>query len=280
MLSLYGSLRNVLVGFVVGMASQVPGLSGGVMAIVFGVYERLVEDLADIYRRIRPEFLFFLTLGIGIAAGMWLPAKGIELLMESHYVFSMFLFIGLIAGQIPDVTREIRCGGSPVGAGGVLCLAVGFAMTFSMMFFQLPQISGIDGGALGMILMFVAGVVLAVSKLAPGISGSTVLLAFGLFGIYNSAIANLEFGLLVPLGLGLLLGVVVFAKVMRSLLRDHRTATYCAILGLTIGSVFAIIPDVHSAEELLVGVPATLVGIVCSLSVSYITRRTGKCSQG
>ena len=76
------------------------------------------------------------------------------------------------------------------------------------------------------------------------------------------------------------MGVVVFANVMRSLLRDHRTATYCAILGLTIGSVFAIIPDVHSAEELLVGVPATLVGIVCSLSVSYITRRTGKCSQG
>ena len=270
-------LKNTCIGIVIGVASMLPGVSGAIVAVCFGVYERLVGDVADFRHKLFTDFWFILTVIGGAVVGMVLCAKVLDGFMDSYLAVCLFFFLGLIAGQLPEIKGYATPdNGSKPTAMNVLALLIGFVVAFVFVFFTDGTDTGIGESATGFLTMVVVGVIFAASKLAPGISGSTVLLAMGLYGPMLNSISDLNMMMLVPLLIGLLIGIFGFARVVYVALIDHRTSTFNCILGLTLGSL--VVVAVYGAQatsgalDYIGGIVAAVVGF----AVSMIFMKLGK----
>lgn len=259
---------NLLIGGLVGIASMLPGVSGAVIAVCFGIYERLIADLADFVKMIRKDFAFILLVGIGIVIGMLGISFGIDWLMDNYYAASLLFFLGLIGGQIPMLYRCTKPE-EPSTKYNVAALVIGVAIMLVFVFIGNNGDVDIGHDALSLACMVGVGVIFAISKIAPGISGSTVLLALGLYHPLTTALTEFDMTLLIPVGIGLLIGLFGFAKIMNNAMKNHRKSSYFAILGLTLGSLVLIFVDAMAnysgTADLIGGMFALVAGILVSL---------------
>jgi putative membrane protein len=278
--------NNFIVGIFVGAASWLPGISGGIVAVIFNVYERLIEDLNNLKVKIKEDFWFLLTIGLGIVMGLVLMALFMNYTMERYMMPMMFLFAGLIIGQFPELMR-ITKRGEPTRPSHFVWAMLGFAV---MMFLLLLYVNDIkteitDAGTVaGMILSFLAGSVFALSKIVPGISASTVMVVLGLWVWMNGILAHFDLLYLLPFGLGFIASVFIFAKFMGHILKEHHFPVYYFVVGLTLGSVLAILGItywdglVNDAADLLVGLAAAAAGVAVSFAFGMF-RRPEKAEQ-
>ena len=271
--------NNLIAGFLVGAASIPPGISGGLVAVLFGIYERLIDDLNNIRTKIKEDLGFILTVGIGILIGIVVMVFISRWAWDTFFMPTMFLFVGLIIGQLPSLVKITRRG-EPTRTPHIVWLTIGVIVMLVLLFLELRS-GDPDGGAkiidnsgllVGMILSFFAGAILAVSKIIPGISGSTVLLALGLYKWMLDIIAEFDLLNLIPFGIGFIIAVFGFAKVMGYILKNHHHAVYYFIVGLTIGSIILIlaITDVNGMTDVIIGCAAAAIGIVISLALSMV----------
>lgn len=257
------SIKDMLVGALIGIVSMLPGASGSTVAVIFGIYERLIADLASIRYKLLKDLKFIIPLALGILIGMFICAVGLDWLTSNWEVPMMFFFAALIIIQIPDIVR-LGNDGQPITRNNVIAFVIGFAIMFA--FFFIGQLSGKDAdGDNSVILMFFAGIILAVSKLAPGISGSTVLLALGLFNPFMKAFKNLDMVYLLPILLGLVIGILVFARIVDHCMRNYKKSTYSAIIGLTGGSVITV-----SLEGLIDATTNDIIGIIIAIIAGLV----------
>jgi putative membrane protein len=269
------NVKDLLVGTLIGIVSMLPGASGATIAVIFGVYERLIADLADIKNKLFKDLRFIIPMGIGIMLGLFVCAVGLDWMIDNYEVPMMFFFAALILMQVPDIMK-LGDDGQPRSNMNNLALVCGVGVMFCI--FAIGFIKGGDfagDGSIGsMIMMFVAGVVLAMSKLAPGISGSTILLALGLFNPLMDAISDVDLTYLAPIGLGMLAGLFVSAKILDGFMRNHRKSTYSAILGLTLGSVCTVtleaIMDVTGTDDMLGGGAGIILGLIIGYGLARI----------
>ncbi len=266
------AVKDVLVGALIGIVSMLPGASGATIAVIFGVYERLIADVANIRTKLLKDLRFIIPLGLGIVLGLFACAFGLEFLIDNWEVPTMFFFAALILTQIPDI-RKLSDDGVPMTSWNWLALAVGIVIMLVFLFIGEGEESAQDTS--NMLLMFLVGVILAISKLAPGISGSTILLALGLYTPFMEALTHFDVGLLVPIGLGLVIGALAFAKVIDHFMQHNRKSTYMVILGLTIGSVVTVtIQSVMMTEtmnEVVGGIIGIALGIVLGICLSKVS---------
>ena len=268
------SVRNALVGAIMGIFMILPGASGATIAVLFGVYERLIRDVSKLRTYLKPDFFWLLTLGIGGVIGVILCSKGLDFLIEDHRIPLMFFFAVLIFIQLPDIWKEADDGQRPTSAN-IIAVIAGFAIMMAILFIGMQDL-GTEGDT-GAVTMFFAGMIYAVCAISPGISGSTILLALGLFSSVVDAVGNLEFGSILPLALGAILAVLLFAKIMDHFFRNNRKSTYCVIFGLTLGSVVTVavqaVQDMEPGEDYLVPcIIAVAAGVVLGFGMHLLTR--------
>lgn len=269
------AVKDMLVGALVGIVSMLPGASGATIAVIFGIYERLVSDLADIRRKLLRDLRFVIPLGIGIVLGLFVCAFGLDALMERWEVPMMFFFAALILAQIPDV-KALGDDGTRFTAWNAVAFIGGFAVMAIMLAFSLSG-GSVEKSVDGFAVWFLVGLILAASKMAPGISGSTILLALGLFTPFMNAMTDFEMSALIPGGLGLLVGVLLFAKILDNLIRNRRKSTYMAILGLTAGSVVTVAIEactkLDGGTMIAQSAAMIVVGLVLGVFLSRISRQ-------
>lgn len=261
------NIKRFMIGTLIGIASMLPGVSGAVIAVCFGVYERLIADVADIFHKWRSDLLFLALIGCGIVVGMVAVAFGLDYLGK-YKVLSLFLFAGLIAGQLPGLFA-LTSDGTPIKSVNYLAIAVGILIMCVFLFLGTGQDAVLTHDASSFVIMIAVGIFLAISKLAPGISGSTVMLVFGLFYPLMAAITHFDLFLLLPVGIGLLIGLLGFSKVVNYAINSYRKSTYFVIFGLTIGSLLVIFKDALNealtSMDMVYGMIAVVVGIAISL---------------
>lgn len=230
-----GSLKDLVIGIVTGIISMLPGASGATILVIFGIYERLVGDLAHIRNRLFKDLRFITVILIGVLLGMMMCAYGLEFLIERWEIPTMFFFAALILAQIPDIISLGKCEGEKPTYVDLTAFMGGFLI----MILCLLLGEGEEPDTSFVVMVFV-GIVLAMSKMAPGISGSTVLLALGLYEPLMKALTEFDIGFLIPVGIGLLAGVIGMSRFMDACITRHRRVTYSAILGLTVGSIVTV----------------------------------------
>jgi putative membrane protein len=243
-------LRFALIGAAIGIANVIPGVSGGTIAVVFGVYERLISLVTFRLRRVFSERQFWLPLVIGAGAGIIVFSKVMTFLFERFPAQTAWCFIGIVAGSVPMLwTRMIHGGGEKTAArapavSAVIAAVIACAAIVALSFFS-PEGSRRVQTAFSFSLaavLFASGALGAIAMIIPGISGSFFLVVIGTYATIIAAVSDFNIPLLIPTGLGVALGLLCGAALIRVLLRKAPRATYGAIFGLVAGSAAAIFP--------------------------------------
>ena len=268
------ALRNALIGVITGIFMILPGASGATVTVLFGVYERLIRDVSKLTKYLREDLFFLLTLGAGGIVGVVVCSKGMDFLIDEYAIPLMFFFAALILIQLPDIWKESDDGERMTGYN-IAAIIAGVAVMAVVLFIGMQDFS-LEGNT-GIIAMFLAGMIYAVCAISPGISGSTILLALGLYTALVEGIGNLDFGAILPLAVGAVVGVLAFAKLMDHFFRNNRKSTYCVIFGLTLGSVITVVIEavsqMESGQEYLIPcIIAVVAGLVLGYGMHMLTR--------
>ena len=257
-----------LKGIGVGIATLVPGVSGGTMAIILGVYDRLIHSISSFFKSWKENLLFLLILGCGGATGLLLFSKLISWSLDVFHDPMIYLFLGIVLGSIPVLLKKAK---SQQGKSwDLLFLPLGFLIVFLMTLQPVTIVNLATAGGIGSyIFLFFAGIITAVALILTGISTSFMLLTFGLYDLTLEAFNTLNFGYLIPLGVGTAAGVILTTKLLEALMQKHPRPTYLMILGFVLGSVVEIFPGVPKGRELPLSVIMLVLGVIL---ITFIIR--------
>lgn len=247
-----GMIHTVLKGMCVGGTMLVPGVSGGSMAMILGVYDRLVTSVSSFMKHKKDSLVFLGLFSLGGVLGMILFANPLLYLIEKYPMPMLYFFIGAVAGGIPLMYEKSQVEGITWKA--VFYLILGAAIVILMTLFPQGGIQQTKGAA-GAGILLVAGLLAAVALVLPGISVSFMLLVMGIYETVVEAIGSLRLEILIPLGVGVLLGIVLTTKFLEMAMNRYPQPTYLMILGFIVGSVGEIFP----------GIPVGIEWITCSL---------------
>ena len=248
-------LINGVRGFCMALADSVPGVSGGTIAFILGFYDQFINSLNNLVfgnKKEKKEALFFLIkLGTGWVIGMVLAILVLTSLFANHIYEVSSVFIGFIIFSLPLIISEEK-GVLKGKYKNLLFLILGIVIVSLITYFNpmngSENVVDITNLSFGLILyVFVAAMIAISDMVLPGISGSTLLLIFGLYIPITTAIKeflHLNFGyfpILVVFGLGVLTGIAVVIKGIKVALSKYRSQTVYLILGLMLGSLYAIV---------------------------------------
>lgn len=246
---------NFIRGFIMALADSVPGVSGGTIAFILGYYDKFINSLNSLVSKNKTEqkeaISFLIKLGIGWVVGLVSSVLFLSSIFDSHIYSISSMFSGFILFSIPIIIRDEK--DSIIGkyknimftiAGAILVIGIsylnpssgGSGLNLSLESLSLPLI----------LYVFFAGAIAISAMVLPGISGSTLLLIFGLYAPVIAAIKEvLTFNfnylpILIIFGIGILLGIVSTVRIIRNLLKKHRSKTIYFILGLMIGSFYPV----------------------------------------
>ncbi len=243
-------LKTIFSGFVVGSSMTIPGLSGGTMAIILGVYDRLIQAVGTITTKkgFKKNIVFLITFLIGSCAGIFLLSNIIDVAIKSYEKPLLYLFIGIIVGTIPALIKET--GAKTIKIKDIILLILGFAVCFGISLIPKDLIK-FDGGFsfMNLLIITIAGFVIAIALVLPGISCSQMLLTLGILKITTAAISNFDFGFLIPLAASVGIGTLLTTNILDKIMTKFPRGTYFAISGFVLGSVLSIFSDMPNRTK-------------------------------
>lgn len=265
-------LKNTLIGAIVGIANIIPGVSGGTMMVVLGVFDKLIGAVSNIRKEFKKSVLTLLPFLLGAGGAILLLSSAITYLLDYHYMATNLFFVGVIVGSIPMVWKKSTAGGFRWQYVFIGLITLGI-MLFTVYF--APDSSGDiirELSVFSTIKLVVCSAIAAFSMIVPGISGSFMMLLFGTYTTVTTAISEMNILVLIPIAIGILIGLLFGSKLISLLLEKFPQATYFAILGFMIGSIPAIIENTLQRDALVGGI-SLVIGIAVFLiggAVSYI----------
>ena len=290
-------LIRIVKGMMIGIANVIPGVSGGTMAVSLGIYDRLIGSISGITKHFRDSISFLVPILIGCGLGIVGFTYAIEYLLSKHTFVTCMTFVGLILGGLPMILgamhKKMGESGRGIGFVGVLAFFLAFAISAGLPLIKEGDevLATIPVKAGNMAILFLLGIVASATMVIPGVSGSMMLMIFGYYyGIINTIKGFLDalramdmaalkdgFFLLVPFGIGVLLGIILIAKLISFLFDRYGVQTYCAILGLVAASPFAIFYNTGLFSELSsLSIWAVLLGVLLMIAGAFITNFVGE----
>ena len=262
----------IIKGFILGVANVIPGVSGGTLAITMGIYEELIEVISHFFKNIKKNLKFIIPLGIGAVLSVLIMSKLITLSLDKFPFATTLFFIGLIVGGVPLIAKTVK--NEKLNIVNILVFLLTFGLVMVMTFCQTGtnNIDITNINPIMMLILFLVGLIAAATMVIPGVSGSFVLMLLGFYKPIMGTISKLtDFSLLghnlmvlIPFGIGVLVGIVLVAKLIEFLLAKFRIATYYGILGFVISSIIGLFVSVIGVDktviEIIVGIILFLVG--------------------
>ncbi len=260
-------LITALKGAAIGGTMLIPGVSGGTMAIMLGLYDRLIRAVSEFFRHMRESFLFLFWFCLGGGAGIFLLAQPLLRLMEAFPFPAGYFFMGAIAGSVPLTYQKssVRSFSWRVPVYVLLGAGIAWLLSGTPAF----RLEAAEGAGMLLLLVF-AGFIAAVALVLPGISVSYLLLVLGLYDRTIRAITALDLAFLLPMGVGLVIGVFATTKLLERLMERHPQPTYLVILGFMLASLPAVFPGLPIGWGWLICPAAFLAGFAVIYQVSHL----------
>lgn len=281
-------IKAILKGMVIGIANAIPGVSGGTMAVSMGIYDKLIHALTHIVSEFKKSLKLLMPILVGAALGVVGLSFAIEKMFEVIPIQTNLLFIGLIVGGLPMMTKRVK--GQKVNAACIIGFIVFFALVVGMAAIGESEGAAADVsfGLVNVIKLFGVGIVAAATMVIPGVSGSMMLMIMGYYETIISsindfikALVSLDMpgimkgcGILVPFGIGAVAGIVVIAKIVEIIFNKFPNVAYWSIIGLIVSSPIGIVlmnrtafVENMSVVAILTGIVALAVGVVIALKL-------------
>lgn len=274
-------IYNFIIGIFIGAGAILPGISAGVFCVIFGIYERLLDSITNIFKDFKRNFLFLLPLVLGACVGIILFGNVIKLVFNRFENEAKFIFIGLILGTLPSLflqANELNSIKKKKGSNSkfnlhvfnlrefipmLLAFSLGVLLIIIENNFNLNFVA--SGLSNNIVYLLFSGILMSAGIIVPGISNTIILMCLGVYSTYISAVASINLIVLVPLAIGVLLGSIVWIKIIKSLFKKHYKATFYAIIGFTTGSIFVLLPSFENVLSIIVGIILCLL----TMSISY-----------
>ncbi|HCG2299606.1 TPA: DUF368 domain-containing protein [Staphylococcus aureus] len=272
---------NILKGFAMGTSDLVPGVSGGTIALLLGIYNQFISSISSIFsRRFWPSFTFLIPIIIGMLLAMGSLSNLFNYLLSQHHIPTMFFFGGLIIGIVPYLLKISNYKTSFTTKHYMMVIA-GIAILIVITLMNNGDKHAGETLTLSTSLIikyFIAGMCASSAMLLPGISGSFMLLVFGVYGTVMLAISEvvkLNFTglpILLAVGFGVLAGFIISSKIIQYFLTHHKLMTFALIIGFVVGSLFAVFPGLPTNIVMwFVSLVVFIIGFIVSLTLGRIT---------
>ncbi|EJP1012645.1 DUF368 domain-containing protein [Staphylococcus aureus] len=272
---------NILKGFAMGTSDLVPGVSGGTIALLLGIYNQFIASISGIFsRRFWPSFTFLIPIIIGMLLAMGSLSNLFNYLLSQHHIPTMFFFGGLIIGIVPYLLKISNYKTSFTTKHYMMVIAgIAILIVITLMNNGDKHAGETLTLSTGLIIKyFIAGMCASSAMLLPGISGSFMLLVFGVYGTVMLAISEvvkLNFTglpILLAVGFGVLAGFIISSKIIQYFLTHHKLITFALIIGFVVGSLFAVFPGLPTNIVMwFVSLVVFIIGFIVSLTLGRIT---------
>ena len=246
-------------GFVIGSSMLVPGVSGGTMAIILNIYDQLINAVSRIRENIKGNSLLLLNYGLGGLAGILLLSNPLLYIVKTWPMPSLYFFIGCILASIPPL--YIRAKADKIKVRNILVAILGIVIGVSLEL--IPEGLFVVGQGMSVkmfLLLILAGFIIAVALILPGISGSYMLLIFGMYTVTLEALKSFNLPYLIPLVIGLAIGTFGTARVLDNLMEKHPQFIYMLIIGFMLGSLYEIFPGIPQGVDIPISIVCLLAG--------------------
>ena len=269
------NIKLILKGFIIGLGKIIPGVSGAMLAITLGVYETGLKAVSNIFKEFKKYYKFLFLLGIGIVLSVVLGSKAVMYFLNNFYLPTMFLFIGLILGGIKPLFKEVQGKKVKPQYIFVFCVVVTLILGLSLMDIGQDK-TDFDKNIYYFILFFIGGLLEATATVIPGISATALLMLLGYYNVIMTALSDMfnianfanNMFVLIPYGLGMIIGAIVIAKIMNYFFFHHKVSTYYAIIAFAVTSVLTLfmqtINNTYNVLTIIIAIIMLVFGVIAS----------------
>lgn len=275
-------IRMILKGVVIGVANIIPGVSGGTMAVSMGIYDKMIHAATHLFSEFKKSMQVLIPIIIGAAIGVVALARVIEMMFAQIPFQTNLLFIGLIVGGLPAMTKKVK--GKGIKAGYIIAFLIFFGLVtgLALMGEQEGTAADLSFNLINAVKLFGVGVITSATMVIPGVSGSMMLM---LMGYYNPVLSEvnrfidnvLDFNMpgildgcliLVPFGIGVAAGIFVIAKIIEIIFEKFPEHAYWAIIGLIVASPIAILLMNQFGKIQLITIVTGLLSLVLGAAIA------------
>ena len=254
---------NIIKGIFIGAGAIVPGVSSGVLCVIFGIYEKLLDSVLNFFKDIRHNIKFLFPIALGVGIGVLLFSNILNYLLYEFPIQTKSIFIGLIIGTIPSLIKEVNEKEKFKSQNvAYLLIALAIGIITVVLEKRMSIVSNIDG--MNIMYLVMCGAIMSIGIVVPGVSSTIILMLLGVYSVYLQSVANLYLPVLIPLGIGLILGSIIVMKLTKKLLENYYAKTFYSIIGFTIGSIFVLLPQGMTLIETILCVLCIILGIYIS----------------
>lgn len=268
------NLKNIINGIFIGASNVIPGVSGGTVAVILGIYEALIDSVKNIRHDFKKNIMYLIQIGIGAVIGILLFSSMISTLLDKYTIAVNYLFVGLVIGSISLLFSKFEDKKMTLSKISGFILGVGFVFMISTIgaMMSVDGTESIKTGLSSYITLGFAGFIAAFTMVLPGVSGSLTLVMLGMYDDFVNAISTFNIPVLFVCGIGVLIGLLVTVKLISFLLKKYNDITYAAILGLVMGSILIIVFNNPVGSSFVVALVSIITGALITAMLSKLSR--------
>ena len=279
-----GYLRVFFCGILMGIADAIPGISGGTIALLLGIYEELIGSISNfniyLFQNLKKKGIkycwnkingnFLLSLISGVLLSLVSFVKIFSILIQKYPLFIWSFFLGLILATLFVINRNIK-------KWNIVNFILIFIFAFLTILLSIinPSISE----NINLFYILICGIIASSAMILPGISGSLILVILGVYTLIINALNNLEYNIILVFLIGCLIGIINFSKIIKWLFHNYRDYTFSIMLGLVIGSIYTVWPwrksftDDKTNEYIFLSVIIAIIGFTVIYTLEKISKK-------
>ena len=279
-----GHLRVFFCGILMGIADAIPGISGGTVALLLGIYEELIGSISNfninLFQNLKKKGIkycwnkingnFLLSLISGVLLSLVSFVKIFSVLIQKYPLFIWSFFLGLILATLFVINRNIK-------KWNIVNFILIFIFAFLTILLSIVKPSISEN--INLFYILICGIIASSAMILPGISGSLILVILGVYTLIIDALNNLEYNIILVFLIGCLIGIINFSKIIKWLFHNYRDYTFSIMLGLVIGSIYTVWPwrksftDDVTNEYIFISVIITIIGFAVIYSLEKISKK-------
>lgn len=236
-----GTLYRFVVGIFIGAGAILPGISSGVLCVIFGIYDKLINCVLGFFKNIKENFKFLLPIVIGVAIGVIVFGNLLKSLFNLYPIQTKFAFIGLILGCVPNLFK-IANSKKGFKAHYLIYTFLSFALTIFLLLLENTLKNSTFASEGNTLFLVLSGFVMSIGIVVPGVSSTVLLMILNTYEVYLDAVSTVNFSVLIPMGIGVICGGILFLKITELLMKKFFSETYYTIIGFVLGSLLILYP--------------------------------------
>lgn len=264
-------------GIIIGIGKIIPGVSGSMLAISMGIYQKLIDSINNFFSDIKNNFLFLFKIGLGVLISIVFLSKIILNCLNNYYIITMFFFIGLILGGFSDIRKEIKYRNNKI-------IFITILLTLLLGGININNRINIQNSLFNFFYFVLVGFIDAITMVIPGISGTATLMMIGAYdklmttfsNLMNFTLFNTNFMIMLPFCIGMFIGIIFTVKLVNYLFKNYKDSTYSSIIGFSISTIILMflkcVNSNYNLLNLILAFCMLVMGLIISKKINrYLT---------